>query len=46
MRGRKRTEATRVAILECASAVFSERPYQLKLIEDVGARLRAGKGAL
>lgn len=46
MRGRKRTEATRLAILECASAVFSERPYHEVLIEDISARLHAGKGTL
>jgi AcrR family transcriptional regulator len=46
MRGRKRTEATRLAILECASAVFSERPYHEVLIEDISGRLHAGKGTL
>src|SRR6185436_4487992 len=46
MRGRKKTEATRLAILECASAVFSERPYHEVLIEDISARLHAGKGTL
>lgn len=46
MRGRKKTEDTRLAILECASAVFSERPYHEVLIEDISARLHAGKGTL
>lgn len=46
MRGRKKTEATRLAILECASAVFSARPYHEVLIEDISARMRAGKGTL
>jgi AcrR family transcriptional regulator len=35
-----------LAILECASAVFSERPYHEVLIEDISARLHAGKGTL
>lgn len=46
MRGRKKTEDTRLAILHCASAVFSERPYHEVLIEDISARLHAGKGTL
>jgi AcrR family transcriptional regulator len=46
MRGRKKTEDTRLAILQCASTVFSERPYHEVLIEDISARLHAGKGTL
>ena len=46
MRGRKKSEETRAAILRCASEVFSERPYHEVLTEDLSARLGIGKGTL
>jgi len=46
MRGRKKSEETREAILKCASAVFAERPYHEVLTDDLSARLGIGKGTL
>jgi TetR/AcrR family transcriptional regulator, cholesterol catabolism regulator len=46
MRGRKKSEETRSAILRCASEVFSERPYHEVLTEQLSARLGIGKGTL
>jgi AcrR family transcriptional regulator len=46
MRGRKKSEATRAAILRCAAEIFSERPYHEVPIEDVSIRLGIGKGTL
>lgn len=46
MRGRKKSEDTRVAILRCAAEVFSERPYHEVLTDDISTRLKIGKGTL
>lgn len=46
MRGRKKSEDTRAAILRCAAEVFSERPYHEVLTDDISARLQIGKGTL
>jgi AcrR family transcriptional regulator len=46
MRGRKKSEDTRAAILRCASEVFSERPYHEVLTDEISGRLRIGKGTL
>jgi AcrR family transcriptional regulator len=46
MRGRKKSEETRTAILRCASEVFSERPYHEVLTEQLSARVGIGKGTL
>ena len=46
MRGRKKSEDTRLAILRCASTVFSERPYHEVLTDDISTRLKVGKGTL
>jgi AcrR family transcriptional regulator len=46
MRGRKKSEDTRVAILRCAAEVFSERPYHEVLTDEISARLQIGKGTL
>jgi AcrR family transcriptional regulator len=46
MRGRKKSEETRSAILRCAAEVFSERPYHEVLTEQLSARLGIGKGTL
>jgi len=46
MRGRKKIEETRRAILRCAAEVFSERPYHEVLIDEISTRLKVGKGTL
>ncbi len=46
MRGRKKSEETRLAILRCAAEVFSERPYHQVLTDEISARLGIGKGTL
>ena len=46
MRGRKKSEETRHAILRCAAEVFSARPYHEVLIDEISARLQIGKGTL
>ena len=46
MRGRKKSEDTRAAILRCAAEVFSERPYHEVLTDEISARLKVGKGTL
>ena len=46
MRGRKKSEDTRLAILRCAAEVFSERPYHEVLTDHISARLGIGKGTL
>jgi AcrR family transcriptional regulator len=46
MRGRKKSEDTRLAILRCAAEVFSERPYHEVLTDDISTRLQIGKGTL
>jgi AcrR family transcriptional regulator len=46
MRGRKKSEDTRAAILRCAAEVFSERPYHEVLTDEISARLQIGKGTL
>ena len=46
MRGRKKSEDTRAAILRCAAEVFSERPYHEVLTDEISARLKIGKGTL
>jgi AcrR family transcriptional regulator len=46
MRGRKKSEDTRLAILRCAAEVFSERPYHEVLTDEISTRLQIGKGTL
>ena len=46
MRGRKKSEDTRLAILRCAAEVFSERPYHEVLTDEISSRLKIGKGTL
>ena len=46
MRGRKKSEETRLAILRCAAEVFSERPFHEVLTDHISARLKIGKGTL
>ena len=46
MRGRKKSEDTRAAILRCASEGFSSRPYHEVLTDEISGRLKMGKGTL
>jgi len=46
MRGRKKSEETRLAILSHAAEVFSEKPFHEVLTDDISARLGVGKGTL
>jgi AcrR family transcriptional regulator len=46
MRGRKKREDTRLAIIRCAAEVFSERPFHEVLTDHISARLGIGKGTL
>ena len=46
MRGRKKSENTRAAILRCAAEVFSARPYHEVLTDEISTRLKMGKGTL
>jgi len=46
MRGRKKSEDTRAAILRCAAEVFSQRPYHEVLTDEISTRLHIGKGTL
>ena len=46
MRGRKKSEDTRSAILRCAAEVFSERPYHEVHTDEISGRLKIGKGTL
>jgi AcrR family transcriptional regulator len=46
MRGRKKSEETRLAILRRAAQVFSERPFHEVLTDEISTRLKVGKGTL
>ncbi len=46
MRGRKKSEDTRLAILRAAAEVFSQRPFHEVLTDQLTARLKMGKGTL
>lgn len=46
MRGRKKSEITRLAIIQCASEIFAERSFHEVLTDDIAARLKIGKGTL
>jgi AcrR family transcriptional regulator len=46
MRGRKKSEDTRAAILRCAAEIFSQKPYHEVLTDEISARLKMGKGTL
>ncbi|MGE3496807.1 MAG: TetR/AcrR family transcriptional regulator [Candidatus Binatia bacterium] len=46
MRGRKKREDTRAAILRAATDIFSHRPYHEVLTDDISTRLQIGKGTL
>jgi AcrR family transcriptional regulator len=46
MRGRKKTNETRQAIVRCAEAVFAQREFHEVLTEDIAQQLGIGKGTL
>lgn len=46
MRGRKKSDEKRQAILRGAAEVFSQRPFHEVLTEELSARLKIGKGTL
>jgi AcrR family transcriptional regulator len=46
MRGRKKTHETRLAIIRCASDIFSEREFHEVLTDDIAQRLGIGKGTI
>ena len=46
MRGRKKTNETRLAIIRCAAEIFSEREFQEVLTDDIAHRLGIGKGTI
>lgn len=46
MRGRKKSEATRTAIVQCAGEVFSKREFHEVLTDDIAQRLGIGKGTI
>jgi len=46
MRGRKKSEATRTAIVHCAAQVFSQREFHEVLTDDIAQRLGIGKGTI
>ncbi len=46
MRGRKKTNETRLAIIRCAADIFSEREFHEVLTDDIAQRLGIGKGTI
>lgn len=46
MRGRKKTNETRLAIIGCAAEIFSEREFHEVLTDDIAQRLGIGKGTI
>ena len=46
MRGRKKSEQTRLTILRAAAEVFSQRPFHQVLTDHLSTHLRMGKGTL
>lgn len=46
MRGRRKSEETRLAILSRAAEIFSERPFHEVLTDQISTRLKIGKGTL
>jgi AcrR family transcriptional regulator len=46
MRGRKKTNETRAAIVRCASEIFSEREFHEVLTDDIAHRVGIGKGTI
>jgi AcrR family transcriptional regulator len=46
MRGRKKTNETRMAIIRCAAEIFSQREFHEVLTDDIAQRLGIGKGTI
>jgi AcrR family transcriptional regulator len=46
MRGRKKSQETRSAIVRCAEEVFAQREFHEVLTEDIAQRLGIGKGTI
>ncbi len=46
MRGRKKSEETKAAIVRCAAGVFSQREFHEVLIDDIAEEIGIGKGTL
>jgi AcrR family transcriptional regulator len=46
MRGRKKTNETRLAIVRCAAEIFSQREFHEVLTDDIAQRLGIGKGTI
>jgi AcrR family transcriptional regulator len=46
MRGRKKNDETRAAILQCAAEVFSQREFHEVLTDEIALRLGIGKGTI
>jgi AcrR family transcriptional regulator len=46
MRGRKKSQKTRMAIVQCAAEIFSKREFHEVLTDDIAQRLGIGKGTL
>jgi AcrR family transcriptional regulator len=46
MRGRKKSDETRLAIVRCAAEVFSQREFHEVLTDDIAQRLGIGKGTI
>ena len=46
MRGRKKTNETRLAIMRCAAEVFSQREFHEVLTDDIAQQLGIGKGTI
>jgi AcrR family transcriptional regulator len=46
MRGRRKTNETREAIVRCAAEVFSQREFHEVLTDDIAQRLGIGKGTI
>lgn len=46
MRGRKKSQQTRMAIVQCATEIFSQREFHEVLTDDIAQRLGIGKGTI
>jgi AcrR family transcriptional regulator len=46
MRGRKKSQETHMAIVQCAAEVFSQREFHEVLTDDIAQRLGIGKGTI
>jgi AcrR family transcriptional regulator len=46
MRGRKKSQKTQMAIVQCAAEIFSQREFHEVLTDDIAQRLGIGKGTI